>query len=129
MDTSKLLKAIFQELLEEMQINKELKNRITRLVDKHSDSPKKRLKRASRRQPGPFDPMEVYRQQPETLQDRLKTLDVEQLKDIIAEHGMDRNKLAMKWRTGERLINLIISTVESRSKKGDAFRGVPNSEE
>ena len=50
-------------------------------------------------------------------------LDTEQLKDIVAEHGMDTAKLAMKWKSSERLIEFIVSTVEARADKGRAFRG------
>jgi hypothetical protein len=35
---------------------------------------------------------------------------------------MDRTKLAMKWKDKPRLVELIVSTVESRAQKGDAFR-------
>ena len=40
---------------------------------------------------------------------------------MIAEHGMDRDKLAMKWKTPDRLIERIVDTVRSRSAKGDVF--------
>jgi len=49
-------------------------------------------------------------------------LNIEQLKDMVAEHGMDQAKLAMKWRTSDRLVDLIASTVAARARKGDAFR-------
>jgi hypothetical protein len=38
---------------------------------------------------------------------------------------MDRSKLAMKWKTKDRLVELIVSTVASRARKGDAFRDPP----
>lgn len=74
-----------------------------------------------RRKPGLVDPFELYRAGEAELRGRLATLDVEQLKDVIAEGGMDRDKLAMKWRTPERLIERIVDTVRSRSSKGDVF--------
>lgn len=52
----------------------------------------------------------------------LEKLDTEKLKDIIAEFGMDQSKLAMHRKSNDRLIEHIIQKVESRSKKGDAFR-------
>jgi hypothetical protein len=48
-------------------------------------------------------------------------LDVDQLKDVVAHHQMDRAKLAMKWQTRERLIDLIVAQTTSRSHKGEAF--------
>lgn len=53
---------------------------------------------------------------------RLGELDVEALKDIVAEHGMDPGKLVLKWKIKERILEHIISTVQARSKKGDALR-------
>ncbi|GAH95753.1 unnamed protein product [marine sediment metagenome] len=57
---------------------------------------------------------------------KMTELNIEELKDIIAEQGMDRSKLAMKWKNKERLVSLIITTVESRVHKGDAFRTPPS---
>jgi hypothetical protein len=34
---------------------------------------------------------------------------------------MDRARLAMKWKTPEKLIELIVAQTISRSHKGDAF--------
>jgi hypothetical protein len=47
---------------------------------------------------------------------------MEELKDIVAEHGMDSRKLAMKWKTPDRLIDLIVETVRERVTKGNVFR-------
>jgi hypothetical protein len=79
-------------------------------------------KRGNRPSPGVVDPFEVWTSGGlDALNASLGRLDVEQLKDIVAEHGMDRTKLAMKWKTPQRLIGLIAETVESRTKKGSAF--------
>jgi hypothetical protein len=45
------------------------------------------------------------------------------LKDVVAHHQMDRAKLAMKWQTPERLIDLIVTQTKSRAHKGEAFLG------
>ncbi len=60
------------------------------------------------------------------LRTRLDELNIDELKDIVAEQGMDRSKLAMKWKKKDRIINLIITAVESRIHKGDAFRIIPS---
>ena len=78
--------------------------------------------RPHRRQPGPVDPFELYERGESELRLQLRELDTEQLKDIIAEHAMDRDKLAMKWKTPDRLIERIVETVKSRVAKGEAFR-------
>lgn len=76
-----------------------------------------------KRKPAKFDPIDVLSNGGEDkLRKSLEDLDVEQLKDIIAEYGMDPSKRAMKWKNKERLINHIFDTAKRRSSKGDAFR-------
>ncbi len=123
METNNLLKAIFNELLKEIHDNKDLQQRITHLIKEQVGEVDKRPKKRRRRKLGPFDPMTIHRNQPQELEPRLSALEIDELKDIIAEHGMDRSKLAMRWKAKERLIDLIMTTVKSRSQKGDAFRG------
>ena len=122
MDTDKLVSELLNELCEEIRQNPRIRKRLTQVVKKHLAEGDTPTKKSQRRKPGPFDPMAVHRDAPDELESRLDALEVEELKDIIAEHSMDRSKLAMKWKTKERLIELIISTVISRSQKGDAFR-------
>lgn len=79
--------------------------------------------RGSRRDRGPWDPFEVYAQHGEArLRERLSSLELEQLRDIVAEHGMDTDRLAMKWRDPGRVVDRIIDRVVDRAAKGDAFR-------
>jgi hypothetical protein len=90
-----------------------------------SNSPKSATgrARAGRRPPGPFDPHEVHAAEGgAALRSRLDGCTVDELKNIIAQHGMDHDRLAMKWKTPERLIERIVSTVESQAEKGNAFR-------
>ncbi|MES4887851.1 hypothetical protein [Streptomyces sp. NPDC096012] len=82
--------------------------------------------RRSRRAPGVIDPFAVFAETGETgLRSRLGELDLEQLRDIISEHGMDHDRLAMKWKDPHRVIDRIVERVESRTAKGAAFRGRP----
>ena len=57
------------------------------------------------------------------LRTRLDALDLEGLRDIVAEHRMDSDRLAMKWKARDRVIGRIIDRVEARTAKGSAFRG------
>ena len=75
-----------------------------------------------RRARGRLDPFDVLASGEDTLRFRLTELSVEELKDVVAEHGMDHTRLAMRWRRPERLIDLIVSETKSRLAKGDAFR-------
>jgi hypothetical protein len=77
---------------------------------------------SNRRAPAPFDPFVVYADGENALRRRLEGLNVEQLKDIVAGQGMDAARLAMKWKSADRLIELIVATVDARSRKGDVFR-------
>ena len=122
MDIDKLIDELLDEFDEMMKQDSKVRKRLAKVIKRHLDDGKTAPKKSQRRKPGPFDPMAVHRDTPEQLKGKLQTLEIEQLKDIVAEHGMDRSKLAMKWKTKERLVELIMSTVVSRSQKGDAFR-------
>lgn len=125
MSVHKKLKAVLNELLAEVERNDQLREKLTGILECPAGHAEPRPKRSARRKPGPFDPMALHREHPEDLMRRLDELTVEELKDIVAENGMDRTKLAMKWKTKNRLIELIVSTVKSRSLKGDVFRTSP----
>lgn len=78
-----------------------------------------------RRAPGPWDPYAVYAEVGEAgLRERLGELELEQLRDIVAEHGMNNDGLVMKWKTASRVIDRIVDRVVARAAKGDAFRNV-----
>lgn len=86
-------------------------------------APVKAKPKTRRRAPGPWDPYDVYAQVGETgLRDRLSQLELEQLRDIIAEHGMNTDGLAMRWKRSDRAIDRIVERVVDRAAKGDAFR-------
>ena len=75
-----------------------------------------------RRSPAVLDPVSGYREGEEALRSRLRDLSREQLRDIVAEYGMDPDKLAMKWKSTDRLIDRIVEVARGRATKGDAFR-------
>ena len=76
----------------------------------------------NRRTPATLDPIQLVQEGEELLREQLALLTLEQLKDIVAEYGMDPSKLVMKWRTSERIANHIVDMAISRARKGDAFR-------
>lgn len=78
---------------------------------------------SNRRKPGPFDPFAVYAEGQESeLRARLAVLSLDELRDVVAEHGMDTDRLAMKWKDPQRVAERIIERVMDRSWKGSAFR-------
>lgn len=127
MNTNRLLKEVFDEILKEVRANPDFGLRLGVIAEKYVSTSDRRSPRPYRRKPGAFDPMVVYREDSEKLRSRLAELNIEELKDIVAEQGMDRSRLAMKWKTKERLVDLVVTTVESRVRKGDAFRTLPSS--
>lgn len=75
-----------------------------------------------RRKPAVLDPVSLARDGEHRLRDSLNQLDLEQLKDIVAQYGMDTSKLVMKWKEPTRVIDRIVETSLQRAAKGDAFR-------
>ena len=83
----------------------------------------------TRRAPAVLDPVAVLRAGgSDELRSRLSSLNLEQLKDIVAQHGMDPGKLVMKWKTWTRVVDRIVEMSMSRASKGDAFREDTRSE-
>lgn len=78
---------------------------------------------ATARSEGVLDPFAVFEVSGDAgLRAQLKTLTVEQLKDIVAEHSMNYDKAAMRWKSVPRLVDRIVERVQSRATKGDVLR-------
>jgi hypothetical protein len=84
--------------------------------------PTESARRGGRRAPAVLDPLQLARQGENMLRSELSLLTLEQLKDIVAEYGMDPGKLVMKWKDSTRVIGRIVDLSLARSTKGDAFR-------
>src|SRR5690606_9944745 len=68
-----------------------------------ADPERAQPRRTGRRDPGVLDPFAAYAQGSESaLREQLAPLSLEQLRDIVAEHGMDNDRLAMKWKDSNR---------------------------
>ena len=77
---------------------------------------------ANRRPPAVLDPVALAGKGEEVLRDKLVQLTLDQLKDVVAEYGMDHERLVMKWKTPNRVIDRIVEISIRRAHKGDAFR-------
>ena len=75
-----------------------------------------------RRTPAVLDPVAIVKDGEDALRSRLASLDLDQLRDIVAEHGMDQGRLVMRWKTPERIIDKIVEISIGRARKGEAFR-------
>ncbi len=81
------------------------------------------MKRTGRRTPAKLDPFKVLADNSEQdLMARLADLSLEELRDIVAQFGMDPRRLVMKWTDAQRVRQHIVATTAQRSRKGDAFR-------
>lgn len=79
----------------------------------------------NRRPPAVLDPVQVVRDGESALRGALEKLNLDQLRDIVAEYGMDPGRLVMKWTTPERVVDRIVEMSLTRAHKGDAFRKPP----
>jgi hypothetical protein len=87
------------------------------------DRPAQGARPKNRRSPGIIDPFAILAAHDEAeLRTRLAQLNLEELRDIIAEHAMDQDRLAMKWKDRNRVIDRIVERVTARAAKGSAFR-------
>ncbi len=79
--------------------------------------------RAKNRRPAAaLDPVEVAGKGENALRDRLSALSLDQLRDVVAECGMDQGKLVMKWKDPARVTDRIVEIALARAQKGHAFR-------
>ena len=117
------LRALVDIVLDEAEHNPAFAEKLTVLLGEARTTERVARKRTGRRTPAILDPFAIMQEHGElSLREALCKLDLEQLRDIIAEHQMDSSKLAMKWKAADRVIDLVVSTAARRLAKGDMFR-------
>lgn len=124
-DLEQRLRAFMEAVIAEANTNPKLWSRLEEALGGTMTEVRPRIepRRPRRRNLPVLDPFTLYEQGgEELLRKELKDLDIDQLKDIVAAHGMDRSRLALRWRTAERLMELIVETVRNRAHKGEVFR-------
>lgn len=126
-----ILKQLFNAVMDEIKQNEDFACKIEQILNVEAAVLKSKAtsrkasgtaRSSNRRDPAVLDPVALIIEDENLLIEKLKELDAKQLKDIIADYGMDPSKLAMRWRNQERLINHIVDTARRRASKGDAFR-------
>lgn len=110
-----MLMGLVRGIVAEVDKNEEFASLLINALSKQQPKKKKRERAV-------LNPVMMLIDGDDSLSEKLQNLSEEQLKDIIAEYGMDSAKLAMKWKSKERLIALIVETSERRASKGDVFR-------
>lgn len=120
------LTELFHEILREVDTNEPFRLRLESALgtpslastgDRSSSGGSRK-----RRQPALIDPYQDFSKGEEHLRKRLGALSVEQLKDVVSEYALDASRLALKWKSPVRLIELIVANVRNRMQKGDGFR-------
>lgn len=120
-----LVAKIFNEFLLEYDKNPELRARIEHILGPGSE--KKRNGQSGRRSRNKrtravIDPYREYADGEDQLLRKLEPLTLDQLKDVVSEYALDSSRLALKWKSRERLVELIVTTIRNRVQKGDVFR-------
>lgn len=130
-DIQAILRELFEVFVHETSHNESLRARVTAIIEEHAGqlpqntevgSPVAAERNSTRRAKARIDPIEIAARDKAELERTLVQFSLDELKDIVAEFGLDPSKKAMKWRTPERLINFILETSIQRARKGDAFR-------
>jgi len=124
---ARFLGAVASEAARTTRFSKALNKALANPDPPAASRPSERPRRPNRRAPGVIEPFAIFAESGEAgLRSQLGELSLEQLRDIISEHGMDHDRLAMKWKDPQRVIDRIVERVESRVTKGSAFRGRPS---
>ncbi|HDL6672654.1 TPA: hypothetical protein PXJ49_001556 [Yersinia enterocolitica] len=123
---NRLMKVIIDEAEHNPAFNEELIKVIGNDLSEVNNGVPKREKNkkrtGNRRTPAVFDPIQIVREEKLNLTQELEKLTLEQLKDIVAEYGMDPSRVVMRWSKPQRIIDKIVEMSLARSRKGDAFR-------
>lgn len=135
MNMKKMLNSFFKVIVQEAESNPEFsarleaalglddKKNLERSGAKAKETREPKIRRASnRRPPALLDPVQLARRGEAELREELAKLNIEQLRDIVAEYGMDTGKLVLKWRDPKRIIERVIEVARGRAQKGNAFR-------
>ena len=125
MAISKVLRDLATAVAKEAAQNPQFARRLGEILEPASSQPPRRVtsrRSVHRRSPAVLDPVALAKDGEDALRLQLSSLDLEQLRDIVAEHGMDQGRLVMKWKTPARVINKIVEISIGRARKGDAFR-------
>lgn len=123
----KNLKMLFDAIIKEAEENKEFADTLSGILDSNVNETEYKTvsgtrRAGNRRDKALLDPVKLAEENV-LSKEMLDALSEKELKDIIAEYGMDPSKLAMKWKDKERIVQLILDTAMRRASKGDAFRG------
>ena len=137
MNLRNTLNLLMKVVIEEAERNPEFEAKLNHALGSLSASKRKQSKQSldakpvgadetkrgkNRRPPAALDPVQVARKGEADLRTALEKLSLDQLRDIVAEYGMDPSRLVMKWVDSARVVDRIVELSIARARKGDAFR-------
>lgn len=125
-DQARDIEPLFGLIVDEAERNEDFAEELSKIFINGASEKNNKVntgeKRASnRRDKAVIDPIKLA-ENDELSVEVLASLSEKELKDIVADYGMDSSKLAMKWKDKDRLIQLILDTSIRRASKGNAFR-------
>ncbi len=115
-------------LASELETNKSLARRLSApLIDylnsedtKSEGSPIRKSHKPSI--PEGFDPFKIYYEKGGVgLMASLQDMEINTLKSVLSEYGLDPSRSYSRWRKHERLSSLIVERVKALSNKGKVF--------
>lgn len=136
MTIKKKLNALLREVIAEAEANPAFQERLAKALGpdeppvkaapierqrQRQVKPTEHKRPSNRRPPAMIDPVQLARNSESELREALAKLDIEQLRDVVADYGMDPGKLVMKWRDADRIANRIVEVARGRAQKGSAF--------
>ncbi|NKJ40831.1 hypothetical protein [Novosphingobium sp. SG720] len=133
MTIKKKLTALLREVIAEAEANPAFQERLAQVLGldekllkapierKRHSKPTEHKRPSNRRTPAVLDPVQLARDGEPALREALAKLDIEQLRDVVADYGMDPGKLVMKWRDADRIADRIVEVARGRAQKGSAF--------
>lgn len=130
------LESLLNVVMEEASRNSEFEARLLKSLDgklepkggadsqpaQAADADTTEVRPKNRRAKAVLEPVSLIREGEDVLRAELEKLDLEQLRDIVAEYGMDSGRLVMKWVRTSRVIDRIVEISSTRATKGHAFR-------
>lgn len=127
MEIEKLLKEFCEVIIKESKANEDFSNKLKKVLIENSTLEKKEVKTKKKKtvlseKDILINPYDVLLVGEEVLENKLKELELIDLKNIIAYYAMDPSKSFQRWRKKERLIKLILEVSNLRLNKGNSFR-------
>ncbi|RUL52019.1 hypothetical protein [Lysinibacillus antri] len=114
---------LFQVILQETKSNQDFAEKVAIIFSDSESKSASKTTSPKKRNPAPFNPEIVLEEKgEEELLHALKALDVDGLKDIVSQFGMDPAKNVMRWRKKDKYIAHIFEVTQNRLKKGNVFR-------